>query len=254
MPALSRGDSLWAEHTRPSYSIPLASAAPGGLESSTERRSVSFRELSQIPKHAPYSRRDADLESDYDSDYTDVYSRDKKLPSARDGTSWTEASAQDATIQLEFDCSEDVESYLEELSRLRRLGRYNDARQYFNACRAYCGDHPELIIDYVSTLLAQGAFKDVLSVVTDKNTPILSQDCDEIYHHYLHSSLCVARAVTLGWLEDAVWEWRKARAEMLSELERNFTKLRPLQVSTLLCHCLLLRLYLLFCRLGFCAI
>ncbi|KAB8291763.1 hypothetical protein EYC80_006558 [Monilinia laxa] len=229
MPVSSRGDSQWADHTRASYSTPLTSTSPDILEPSTERRSVSFKEPSQIPKYDPHSGRYADLESDYGRHWTNCYSRDKKSSSVRDYTSWTEASMQDTTIQLEFNFSEDIESYLEELSRLRRIGRYNDARQYYNTCRTYCGDHPELVIDYVDTLLAQGAFKDVLNLATDKNNPILSQECDKIYHHYLHSSLCVARATTLGWLEEAVWEWTKARAEMLSEFERDFTKLSPLQ-------------------------
>ncbi|RAL60914.1 hypothetical protein DID88_010239 [Monilinia fructigena] len=41
-------------------------------------------------------------------------------------------------------------------------------------------------------------------------------------------------SIAVGWKRQ-FWEWRKARAEMLSELERDFIKLSPLQIR-FLCH------------------
>ncbi|KAI9650399.1 hypothetical protein NHQ30_000413 [Ciborinia camelliae] len=236
--ASSRGDSSGSHAS--SYSAPSTSTVPTSLASSTEKRSVSFKE-------PPHSQR---YHHDFEDDDTENYSESDSDVSSKDlgpnphrghrsissrSNFWTTASTQDAMIHLEFDCNEDIESYLEELSRLKRLGRFNDARRYFDYCRTYCGDHPDLIVDYVDTLLAQGAFKDVLDLAKKEDHPILAEDCGQIYHHYLHSALCIARAITLGWLEESVLEWRTAKSEMVSELQRDFTKLSSFQIK-FLCH------------------
>ncbi|KAF7865691.1 hypothetical protein EAF04_005857 [Stromatinia cepivora] len=231
--ASSRGESLFSHNSQSARSV---STVPTSFTSSTEKRNVSFSEplRIQIKHRDSSSETERDSESDSENDWDEIaphHSHEHRPISTR----WTPDSTQDATIHLEFDCSVDIESHLEELSRLKRLGRFNDARRYFDSCRAYCGDHPDLIVDYVDTLLEQGAFKDVLDLVTNKDPPILAKDCDQIYHHYLHSALCVAKAITLGWIEDAVNEWRRARSQMITELKRDFVKLSSLQIR-FLCH------------------
>ncbi|KAJ8068475.1 hypothetical protein OCU04_004029 [Sclerotinia nivalis] len=242
--ASSRGELLFSHNSQSARSV---STVPRSFLSSTEKRDVSFSEpqRTQINHRDSSSEAENVSESDSENDWDEIaphHSYEHRPISTR----WTPNSTQDATIQLEFDCSVDIESHLEELSRLKRLGRFKDARRYFDSCRAYCGDHPDLIVDYVDTLLAQGAFKDVLDLVTNKDPPILAKDCDQIYHHYLHSALCLAKAITLGWLEDAVNEWRQARSQMVTELKRDFVKLSSLQIR-FLCHFLYLEtLYLRF--------
>ncbi|TGO81861.1 hypothetical protein BPOR_0993g00070 [Botrytis porri] len=254
--ASSRGDSLWSRNSHTASSI---STAPMRLSASTEKRSVSFKEPFK------YERDYEELEDDTEDSLSERenklrnrwntiaarYFREVESLSPRGGSilpshsripisstennSWTHNSTKDSTIYLEFECSEDIEIYLEELSRLRRLGRCHDAKRYFKSCSAYCGDHPDLIIDYVDTLISQGACKDVLELVTSENPPILAKDCGQIYNHYLHSAFCVAKAVTSGWSEDAVLQWGQAKSELISELKRDFNNLSPIQIR-FLCH------------------
>ncbi|TGO29917.1 hypothetical protein BPAE_0009g00110 [Botrytis paeoniae] len=257
--ASSRGELLWSRNSNPAspaYNTPVLFAG------STEKRSVSFKnpltderyntETEDNPKNTLESgienaqeRRFPHWSHDFmqvpptgrtvNPFVSQTQTRSHIPISTRGSNSWTTNSTQDSTIYLEFDCSEDIESYLEELSFLKRLGRFNDAKRYFKAYRVYCGDHPDLIIDYIDTLLSQGAWKDVLELITSENPPILTKDCGQIYHHYLHSALCVAKAVTLGCLEDAVLQWGQAKSELISELKRDFTCLSSLQIR-FLCH------------------
>ncbi|TGO63262.1 hypothetical protein BCON_0014g00510 [Botryotinia convoluta] len=257
--ASSRGELLWSRNSNPASS---AYNTPVLFARSTEKRSVSFKsplkderyntETEDNPKKTLESGIENAQERrlpHWSHDFMPVPPTGRTVTpfvsqtlirshipiSTRGSNSWTTNSTQDSTIYLEFDCSEDIESYLEELSRLKRLGRFNDAKRYFKACRVYCGDHPDLVIDYIDTLLSQGACKDVLELITSENPPILTKDCGQIYHHYLHSALCVAKAVTLGWLEDAVLQWGQAKSELISELKRDFTSLSSLQIR-FLCH------------------
>ncbi|KAF5871162.1 uncharacterized protein Bfra_007676ia [Botrytis fragariae] len=254
--ASSRGDSLWS---RDSHTASSTSTAPISLSESTEKRSVSFKEPSKYYRYHEESEDDTeDPSADRENElrnrreriaaryFREFYSVSpgggstlpphSRIPiSKTESNSWTPNSTQDSTIYLEFECSEDIEIYLEELSRLRRLGRFYDAKQYFKSCSVYCGDHPDFIIDYVETLLSQGACKDVLELLACENPPILTEDCGQIYHHYLHSAFCVAKAVTLGWTEDAVLQWGQAKSELISELRRDFTNLSSIQIR-FLCH------------------
>lgn len=213
---------------------------------------MSFKETSGGEIYQSETEDDTGSSSENESenewdDRATHYPQDHRFMSSRDGislsshnlipitttgsVSWTLNSTQDSTIHLEFDCSEDIECYLEELSRLRRLGRFNEARQYFESCRNLCGDHPDFVIDFVETLLSQGAMKDVLDLVTDKHSPALPKDCDQIYHHALHSALCVTKFITFGWHDDAILEWTHARSDMILKLEKDFVKLSSLQVE-----------------------
>ncbi|TEY87385.1 hypothetical protein BOTCAL_0003g00660 [Botryotinia calthae] len=246
--ALSRGELLWSRNSNTASS---AYNTPVLFAGSTEKRSVSFKDS---PKDEHYNPKTEDntkntLESGIENaqerlhDFIPVPSTSRTVNpfvsqtpilshipiSTRGSNSWTANSTQDSTIYLEFDCSEDIEDYLEELSRLKRLGRFNDAKRYFKACRVYCSDHPDLMIDYIDTLMSQGACKDVVELITVENPPILTKDCGQIYHHYLHSALCVAKVLTLGWLEDAVLQWGQAKSELILEFKRDFTSLSSLQ-------------------------
>ncbi|KAM0132672.1 hypothetical protein ACHAP3_006342 [Botrytis cinerea] len=248
--ASSRGDSPWSRNSRTTSSI---STAPTSLAASTERRSVSFKgpykygryyeepeddtedslierenELrNRRERETPYYYHHHESLSPRDTSILPAHSHTPK--STRKSNSWTPNSTQDSTIYLEFECSEDIEVYLEELSRLKRLGRCYDAKQYFESCSTYCGDHPDFIIEYVDILLSQGACKDVLELITTENPPIMTKDCGQIYHHYLHSAFCAAKAVTLGWSDEAVLQWGQAKSELISELKRDFTKLSSIQ-------------------------
>ncbi|KAF7944399.1 hypothetical protein EAE96_010796 [Botrytis aclada] len=257
--ASSRGELLWSRNSNPASS---AYNTPVLFAESTDKRSVSFRGPLKDERYNPETDDNSKniLESGFENaqerrchhwprNFMPVPPTGRTIDpfvsqtpirshipiSTRGNNSWTTNSTQDSTIYLEFDCSEDIENYLEELSRLKRLGRFNDAKRYFTACRVYCSDHPDLIIDYIDTLMSQGAFKDVVELITSENPPILTKDCGQVYHHYLHSALCVAKAVTLGWLEDAVLQWGQAKSELISELKRDFTSLSSLQIR-FLCH------------------
>ncbi|ATZ58726.1 hypothetical protein BCIN_16g04260 [Botrytis cinerea B05.10] len=258
--ASSRGDSPWSRNSRTTSSI---STAPTSLAASTERRSVSFKEPYKYGRYYEEPEddtedslieRENELRNRWERETPHYYHHHESLSprdtsilpahshtpkSTRESNSWTPNSTQDSTIYLQFECSEDIEVYLEELSRLKRLGRCYDAKQYFESCSTYCGDHPDFIIEYVDILLSQGACKDVLELITTENRPILTKDCGQIYHHYLHSAFCAAKAVTLGWSDEAVLQWGQAKSELISELKRDFTKLSSIQIR-FLCHLLYL--------------
>ncbi|KAK6597152.1 hypothetical protein H4I95_09423 [Botrytis cinerea] len=248
--ASSRGDSPWSRNSRTTSSI---STAPTSLAASTERRSVSFKKPYKYGRYYEEPEddtedslieRENELRNRWERETPHYYHHHESLSprdtsilpahshtpkSTRESNSWTPNSTQDSTIYLQFECSEDIEVYLEELSRLKRLGRCYDAKQYFESCSTYCGDHPDFIIEYVDILLSQGACKDVLELITTENPPILTKDCGQIYHHYLHSAFCAAKAVTLGWSDEAVLQWGQAKSELISELKRDFTKLSSIQ-------------------------
>ncbi|KAM0174236.1 hypothetical protein ACHAPF_006215 [Botrytis cinerea] len=230
--ASSRGDSPWSRNSRTTSSI---STAPTSLAASTERRSVSFKKPYKYGRYYEEPEddtedslieRENELRNRWERETPHYYHHHESL-SPRD-TSILPAHSH-TPKSTRFECSEDIEVYLEELSRLKRLGRCYDAKQYFESCSTYCGDHPDFIIEYVDILLSQGACKDVLELITTENPPILTKDCGQIYHHYLHSAFCAAKAVTLGWSDEAVLQWGQAKSELISELKRDFTKLSSIQ-------------------------
>ncbi|KAK1961526.1 hypothetical protein LY78DRAFT_662032 [Colletotrichum sublineola] len=60
---------------------------------------------------------------------------------------------QDVTLHLEMDVTEDIEEELEEFSRLRRMGHFNAAKQYFEEHLESCIDNAYVLDQYGQFLL-----------------------------------------------------------------------------------------------------
>jgi hypothetical protein len=65
----------------------------------------------------------------------------------------------DTTIHLQLDIEEDLESCLEEFSRLKRLGNYRGAEEYFQGNLQKFIDIPPVSVELADMLLTQGAYK-----------------------------------------------------------------------------------------------
>lgn len=77
-------------------------------------------------------------------------------------------SNQDTTVHLELEVEEDLESELEEFSRLKRLGHFKAAEQHFqNTLRDYI-EAPPLAVEYADMLLQQGAYKRLRELLETK--------------------------------------------------------------------------------------
>jgi hypothetical protein len=143
-------------------------------------------------------------------------------------------SMRDVTISLELDCCEDFEAYVEELSRLKRLGSFTAARLYFDACRSDHINDMTINMEYVDILLMQGAFRYLLDLeFSEKFDDLIdSSDDDLLYLQSWQSALSISKAYTLGWLN---FNDRDLKRELMSdviseELLAHFTKLTSIQV------------------------
>lgn len=69
------------------------------------------------------------------------------------------AEPQNLSVHLELPVSEDFEAGLEEFSRLKRLGNFKAAKDYFKGNLETYLDHPYVFVQYAEMLLAMGDFQ-----------------------------------------------------------------------------------------------
>ncbi|KAM0161312.1 hypothetical protein ACHAPG_002515 [Botrytis cinerea] len=134
------------------------------------------------------------------------------------------------SMEVNFDCEYDLEAYLEDFSRLARKGKFDSAKDLFESCPSDLKDHPEFVLDFVDTLLKQGAYKTLVGFAADKESSLLKQlsDCGKIPSQYLSSLFELGRQRAFGYLPDDkmkdVWA-----DEVRSELLANFENLDSIQ-------------------------
>ncbi|KAM0315866.1 hypothetical protein ACHAO8_003512 [Botrytis cinerea] len=134
------------------------------------------------------------------------------------------------SMEVNFDCEYDLEAYLEDFSRLARKGKFDSAKDLFESCPSDLKDHPEFVLDFVDTLLKQGAYKTLVEFAADKESSLLKQlsDCGKIPSQYLSSLFELGRQRAFGYLPDDkmkdVWA-----DEVRSELLANFENLDSIQ-------------------------
>ncbi|KAI9739959.1 MAG: hypothetical protein M1818_005015 [Claussenomyces sp. TS43310] len=85
-------------------------------------------------------------------------------------------STLDTTISLELDIEEDLEGQLEEFSRLKRLGHFKAAEQYFQSNLRDYVDLPPVAVEYAEMLLRQGAYKHLKELLLKKQLTQPSRD------------------------------------------------------------------------------
>lgn len=140
------------------------------------------------------------------------------------------------SMEVNFDCEYDLEAYLEDFSRLARKGKFDSAKDLFESCPSDLKDHPEFVLDFVDTLLKQGAYKTLVGFAADKESSLLKQlsDCGKIPSQYLSSLFELGRQRAFGYLPDDKMKDVGAD-EVRSELLANFENLDSIQVSSFYC-------------------
>ncbi|KAF5871149.1 uncharacterized protein Bfra_007663 [Botrytis fragariae] len=140
------------------------------------------------------------------------------------------------SMEVTFDCEYDLEAYLEDFSRLTRKGKFDAAKDLFESCPSDLRDHPEFVLDFVDTLLKQGAYKTLVNFAADKESTLLKQlsDCGQIPSQYLLSVFELGRRRAFGYLPDS--EAKDVGADKVQlELLAKFENLDSIQVQ-LLCN------------------
>lgn len=74
------------------------------------------------------------------------------------------SSQKDATLHFDLDFADDIEGHLEELARLKRLGHFHDAVNYFAFNLKQHLSLPLVKIEYADLLQEQGAYRELLDL------------------------------------------------------------------------------------------
>ncbi|KAF7932240.1 hypothetical protein EAE99_003480 [Botrytis elliptica] len=140
------------------------------------------------------------------------------------------------SMEVTFDCEYDLEPFLEDFSRLTRKGKFDTAKDLFESCPSDVKNHPEFVLDFVDTLLKQGAYKTLVNFAIDKELTSLKQlsECGQIPSQYLRSVFELGRRRALGYLPDSE-ERDVGTDEVKLELLASFESLDSIQVQ-LLCN------------------
>ena len=107
------------------------------------------------------------LRREYDQLRQEAEDRKKRVDIIYDAS----RAPRDLTIRLQMDIEEDVERELEEFSRLRRLGRFKDAKAHFDSKLEHLSTTPYFQMLYAEMLLACGDYKPLQSL------PSITQFC-----------------------------------------------------------------------------
>ncbi|TEY37768.1 hypothetical protein BOTCAL_0510g00040 [Botryotinia calthae] len=147
-----------------------------------------------------------------------------------------ETPSSTGSMEVTFDCEYDLEAYLEDFSRLTRKGKFDSAKDLFESCPSDLKDHPAFVLDFVDTLLKQGAYKTLVDFAADKESNLLKQlsDCGKVPSQYLCSVFELGRRRAFGYLPDGKMKDVGAD-EVRSELLANFESVDSIQVQ-LLCN------------------
>ncbi|GLA36229.1 hypothetical protein AnigIFM63309_002147 [Aspergillus niger] len=162
---------------------------------------------------------------------SDTFSRE--LPVSQDGphndgsTIWTPSSTKDTTIHYEMDIVEDVGSLLEEFSRLKRLGHFQEAEQYFQDFLSAFMELSPVIIEFADMLIEQGSYERLHRVLsqqqqqdlgTSNSNSSLKQgnSAKSLYQANLHLVRGFAAMQSHGSLHEAYEEVRSLEPQMRS--------------------------------------
>ncbi|KAL4921487.1 hypothetical protein BDW62DRAFT_174768 [Aspergillus aurantiobrunneus] len=74
---------------------------------------------------------------------------------------WTPSTKQNMTMHFEMQVAEDVDALLEEFSRLKKLGDFHSAEQYFHENLDLYANLLPVVIEYADMLLEQGSYNRV---------------------------------------------------------------------------------------------
>ncbi|KAJ6442076.1 CCR4-Not complex component, Not1 [Purpureocillium lavendulum] len=106
----------------------------------------------------------------------------QRNPSYASDALWSHSSKRDATIRLEIDIEEDVDSNIEEFVRLKRMGWFRKADDYFQECLSAHFQTPSVAVEYADMLLEQGFVRPIFEAIDDE---AVTAACDAIPEHEL---------------------------------------------------------------------
>ncbi|KAL5000782.1 hypothetical protein BDV10DRAFT_192564 [Aspergillus recurvatus] len=81
-------------------------------------------------------------------------------------TIWSPSAKNDTTIHLDMEVADDLHGWMEEFSRLKRLGHFYAAEQYFDDNLRVFSDIPPVMIEYADMLVEQGAYRRLRSLMS----------------------------------------------------------------------------------------
>ncbi|KAF7889173.1 hypothetical protein EAF00_009473 [Botryotinia globosa] len=135
---------------------------------------------------------------------------------------WNMDSTQDVTIHLDFECDEDIEAHVEELSRLRKLGDFEAALQYIESCPDECRNITDFAVNYVDILLIQGD-------LDYKKLERLGSAFPKIYQQCIDCAIFKMKILRTSGSEFDYNACSLLESEMAKELKSNFPRFNPIQ-------------------------
>ncbi|TGO74995.1 hypothetical protein BELL_0242g00070 [Botrytis elliptica] len=141
---------------------------------------------------------------------------------------WNMDSSQDITVHLDFECDENIEAHVEELSRLRRLGDFEAALQYIESCPDECRNNMDFAVNYADILLMQGD-------LDYKKLERLGLTFPKIYQQCIDCAIFKMKFVRASGSEFDYDACNLLELEMAKELKPDFPRLDSMQVK-LLCN------------------
>ncbi|PMD41400.1 hypothetical protein L207DRAFT_511256 [Hyaloscypha variabilis F] len=81
---------------------------------------------------------------------------------------WHPSAERDVTVHLEVDIEKDIDSCVDEFLRLKRMGHYKDAEEFFQLHLLDDANYLPVTVEHADMLLRQGAYKKLLETVDDE--------------------------------------------------------------------------------------
>lgn len=90
------------------------------------------------------------------------------MPFRLNQVSTSHEGASDSTMHFSLDITDDIESHLEAVARLKRWGHFKEAKQYFAANLEHHLDLPLVLLEYCDLLVKQGSYTEFSSFVSSR--------------------------------------------------------------------------------------
>ncbi|KAB8291764.1 hypothetical protein EYC80_006559 [Monilinia laxa] len=145
-----------------------------------------------------------------------AFNNPEKPPETENSKSTTTSNQGDAdsivtpdstgSMEVTFDVTYDLEAYLEEFPRLARKVKFDAAIELFHACPLDLKNYPEFILDFVDTLLRQGAYRTLADFAARGESGLMTRlsDFGVMPMHYLWSVFELGRWRVFGSLDGSL--------------------------------------------------
>jgi hypothetical protein len=160
----------WVTYRRPARSLPEQDGINWNYASTFDRtparvgnRSTTRFQRGRYRRSSSFSETDVSEASRPPSSHNELNSLERVQ------TVWCPTTKQnDVTLHFSLDIADDIEGLLEEFSRLKRLGHFTEALEYFDANLQTHLDLPLVAIEYADLLAEQGAYQRLRELRLDR--------------------------------------------------------------------------------------